>query len=109
MQEGVHENPDVLLDPFERALYVQGLETCSHVVAFRVRAHELFQPRSLSRTCSALRSSSAIVVIRSFAALKSVSSRSTYTSHLATKHSTPPEALGIEPEPRTVPAPFVVH
>src|SRR5215207_3418410 len=55
---------------------------------------------SLSRTCSALRKSSAIVVIRSFAALSedsscssalsSASSRSIATSRLAAEHSTPP-------------------
>src|SRR5215208_2542417 len=52
------------------------------------------RPSSLSRTNSALRSSSAIIVIRSFAALNSASSRSTFTSRSAQEHSTPPPALG---------------
>src|SRR5918993_4298722 len=47
------------------------------------------RPSSLSRTNSALRSSSAIIVIRSFAALNSASSRSTFTSRSAQEHSTP--------------------
>src|ERR687890_960127 len=51
------------------------------------------RPSSLSRTNSALRSSSAIIVIRSFAALNSASSRSTFTSRSAQEHSTPPPAL----------------
>src|SRR5215203_534312 len=46
------------------------------------------RPSSLSRTNSALRSSSAIVVIRSFAALNSASSRSTFTSRSAAEHFT---------------------
>src|SRR5829696_5527512 len=46
------------------------------------------RPSSLSRTNSALRSSSAIVLIRSFAALNSASSRSTFTSRSASEHST---------------------
>src|SRR5215212_4862610 len=61
------------------------------------------RPSSRSRTNSALRSSSAIVVIRLFAApseassccsaLSSASSRSIATSRLAAKHSTPPRTL----------------
>src|SRR5215212_7969785 len=48
------------------------------------------RPSSLSRTNSALRSSSAIAVIRLFAALNSASSRSIATSLSAAEHPPPP-------------------
>src|SRR5215213_7790351 len=53
------------------------------------------RPSSLSRTNSALRSSSAIAVIRSFAALNSASSRSTFSPAVRLRNiSRPPPALG---------------
>src|SRR5919112_5281376 len=63
---------------------------------------------SLSRTNTALRSSSAIIVIRSFAALNTASSRSTFTSRSAQEHSTPPPALGYWDAHDPLPGPHAI-
>jgi hypothetical protein len=95
--DGVHESPYVFLERFERPLGMQFLKARPHVVAFRVGAHEPVQPlqpvADQLRLGLALRSSSAIVTIRWFAALNLAPSRSTFTSRSGTQHSPPPEEL----------------
>jgi hypothetical protein len=93
MLEGVGQKPDVFVNPLKSPSHMEGIQARPHVVALWVGSHEPVQPLQPVAHQLRLAHSSAIIAIRSFAALNSASSRSTFTSRVATEHCTLLSAL----------------